>query len=269
MYRWMGIVCALLLGLLVSSRALADESVAAQIRGHAGTHRILVLGEYHGTREIPLVVAQLADVYSRDGTPLVLALEMPRGENASLQAYLDSNGDADARHALRSRAFWKVSDDQHDGRRSRDMLDLIEAMRALRQQHRDVKVLGYDEDISEHGNQSRDDAQAKALRRLHHEAPSQARLMVLAGNVHAMRRRPADAPAEMQQRPMASQLIDLDLYSVRLEAREGEFWACMQRCQALRLRAQAARPPRVETAEDRMYDLIVWTPKFSVARLID
>ena len=105
MYRWIGIVCALLLGLLlVSSRALADETVAAQIRGHAGTHRILVLGEYHGTREIPLVVAQLADDYSRDGTPLVLALEMPRGENASLQAYLDSNGDADARHALRLRA---------------------------------------------------------------------------------------------------------------------------------------------------------------------
>lgn len=270
MYRWMRIVCTALLSLLLmASPALADETLAAQIREHAGAHRLLVLGEYHGTRETPLLVAQLADDYSRDGTPLVLALEMPRGENASLQAYLDSDGDTEARRVLQARQFWKVTDDQHDGRRSRDMLELIEAMRVLAKQHRDVKVLGYDEDISEHGNQSRDDAQAKALRRLHHEAPSHARLVVLAGNVHAMRRRPADAPAEMQQRPMASQLVDLDLYSVRLEALEGQFWACMQRCQALPLRARAARLPRVETAEDRMYDLTVWMPEFSVARLFD
>lgn len=132
MYRWMRIVCTALLSLLLmASPALADETLAAQIREHAGAHRLLVLGEYHGTRETPLLVAQLADDYSRDGTPLVLALEMPRGENASLQAYLDSDGDTEARRVLQARQFWKVTDDQHDGRRSRDMLELIEAMRVL------------------------------------------------------------------------------------------------------------------------------------------
>jgi len=269
MHRWMRSACTLLLSLLLASPALADETTAAQIRQHAGEHRLLVIGEYHGTRETPLLVRQLVDDYSHEGAPVVLALELPRGENRLLADYVESNGDVSARDALRTSGFWTVRDDQHDGRRSRDMLDLIEAVRVLKEHGRSVSVLGYDVDSSDGSNQVRDDALAAELRRAYRRLPVDGTMLVLAGNVHAMRHRPMDAPKEMQQRPMASQLVDLDVYSVRLEALEGEFWACMQRCQALPLRAQAARLPRVETAEDRMYDLIVWMPEFSVARLFD
>lgn len=56
MHRWMRSACTLLLSLLLASPALADEMTAAQIRQHAGEHRLLVIGEYHGTRETPLLV---------------------------------------------------------------------------------------------------------------------------------------------------------------------------------------------------------------------
>lgn len=268
MHRWMRNACMLLLILLLASPALAGDTVT-QIRQHAGGHRLLVLGEFHGTRETPLLVRQLVDDYSRDGAPVVLALELPRGENRLLADYLDSSGDVRARDALRTSRFWTVRDDQHDGRRSHDMLDLIEAVRVLKKQGRNVSVLGYDVDSGNGNNQTRDDAMALELRRAYQLLPEDGKMLVLAGNVHAMRRRPADAPKEMQQRPMASQLLDLDLYSIRLEALKGEFWACLSRCQRLPLRDQQVRVPDAESAADRMYDLVVWLPQFSVGRLLD
>lgn len=268
MQRWMHSACTLLLSLLLVSPALAGDT-ATQIRQHAGEHRLLVLGEFHGTRETPLLVRQLVDDYSRDGAPVVLALELPRGENRLLADYLDSSGDVAARDALRTSSFWTVRDNQHDGRRSRDMLDLIESVRVLKEHGRNVSVLGYDVDFSDGSNQVRDDALAAELRRAYRRLPVDGKMLVLAGNVHAMRKRPMDAPKEMQQRPMASRLLDLDLYSVRLEALKGEFWACMSRCQPIPLPERPMRGPEADPAADRMYDLVVWMPRFTVARLVD
>ncbi|PAM44112.1 calcium-binding protein, partial [Acinetobacter baumannii] len=79
----------------MATSARADDA-ARQSRQHAGDHRVLVLGEFHGTRETPLLVRRLVDDYSRNG-PVVLALELPRGENTTLRDYLDSDGGAVAR----------------------------------------------------------------------------------------------------------------------------------------------------------------------------
>lgn len=190
-FRW---TTALLLALGVALTAHADDT-AAQIRQHAGEHRLLVLGEFHGTRETPLLVRQLVDDYSRNG-PVLLALELPRAENPVLRDYLESDGGATARRHLRGRAFWTVRDDQHDGRRSRDMLAMIEGLRVLKAQGRVIEVVGYDVNASSGGNQARDDFMAAELRRLYRGLPDNARMLVLTGNVHAMLRRPAAGNAE-------------------------------------------------------------------------
>ncbi|KRG49373.1 hypothetical protein [Stenotrophomonas beteli] len=263
-FRW---TAALLLALGVILNAHADDT-AAQIRQHAGDHRMLVLGEFHGTRETPLLVRQLVDDYSRNG-PVLLALELPRAENPVLRAYLESDGGATARQHLHGRAFWTVRDDQHDGRRSRDMLAMIEGLRVLKAQGRAIEVAGYDVNHSDGGSQARDDRMAAELRRLYRRLPDGARMVVLTGNVHAMLQRPGGAPPEMQTRPMASALRDLDIYSVRLGAQRGETWACLDRCSARPLPEQAARGPRVDTHAGRQYDLWVWMPQLSVGALID
>lgn len=268
MHTWSRVMAALLLTAALVTTARADETVT-QIRQHAGEHRLLVLGEYHGTRETPLLVRQLVDDYSRDGTPVVLALELPRSEDAALAAYLASEGDADAMKALRSGRYWSVIGDRHDGRRSHDMLELIEAVRALRVQGRAVQVIGYDLVVSTRGNQNRDDAMAANLRQAYAQLPGNARLLVLTGNVHAMRQRPANAPPEMQQRPMAATLADLDLYSVRLDALKGSIWGCLpDTCRSLPLRDRPGRELRVSTEPGRQYDLWVWMPELSVGRLL-
>jgi erythromycin esterase-like protein len=263
-FRW---TAALLLALGVALNAHADDT-AALIRQHAGDHRMLVLGEFHGTRETPLLVRQLVDDYSRNG-PVLLALELPRAESPVLRAYLESDGGATARQHLHGRAFWTVRDDQHDGRRSRDMLAMIEGLRVLKAQGRAIEVAGYDVNHSDGGSQARDDRMAAELRRLYRRLSDDARMVVLTGNVHAMLQRPADAPPDMQAQPMASALRDLDIYSVRLEALRGHFWGCMDRCKALALLERPVREPEVNTDASREYDLWVWMPQLSVGTLVD
>jgi erythromycin esterase-like protein len=241
------------------------EDTAAQIIQHAGDARLIVLGEYHGTAETPRLVADLVERYSRDNAAVRLGLEMPMSENVALARYLRSNGDPDAREALRTTPFWSVKDNQHDGRRSRDMLDLIESIRSLRAQGRNVGVAGYDvESGASNGNEARDAAMATHLHQQFNALPPGARMLVLTGNVHAMRSPPADAPPEMQQRTMASHLLDLPLYSVRLEALRGHFWACVQPCRALPLIERAPRDPELSADQDRQYDLVVFLPGLSV-----
>jgi len=263
-FRW---TTALILALGMVVTAHADDT-AAQISHHTADHRMLVLGEFHGTRETPLLVRQLVDDYSRAG-PVLLALELPREETPTLRDYLASDGGEKARQHLRGRAFWTVRDDQHDGRRSRDMLAMIESLRVLKSQRRVIDVVGYDVNASKGGNQVRDDLMAAELRRLYRGLPDNARMLVLTGNVHAMLRRPEGMPPEMQRRPMASQLRDLDIYSVRLGALRGQAWACADHCMARSLPERVARGPRVDAHAGRQHDLWVWMPELSVGTLVD
>lgn len=275
MKRWLWMAVATIamgVGSALAGPAPVSEGAAAQIMARAGEHRLLVLGEYHGTAEIPVLVAELMERYSRDGAAVRLGLELPMSENIALARYLRSDGAAPAQHALRTTKFWTVKDDQHDGRRSRDMLALVEAVRLLREQGRDVGVAGYDvEPDSTLDGDVRDAEMAAHLRQQFNALPVGARMLVLTGNVHAMRKRSDDAPAEMQQRPMASHLQDLPLYSVRLEALRGAFWACAAPCRALPLQTRTHAPPQtqVNAAADRQYDLWMWLPEFSVGTLMD
>ena len=270
-WRWMaGWVIGMALGAANAAPAPVArvEDTAAQIIQHAGDARLIVLGEYHGTAETPRLVADLVERYSRDNAAVRLGLEMPMSENVALARYLRSDGDLDAREALRTTPFWFVKDNQHDGRRSRDMLDLIESIRSLRAQGRNVGVAGYDvETGSSTDNDMRDAAMATHLHQQFNALPPGARMLVLTGNVHAMRSPPADAPPEMQQRTMASHLLDLPLYSVRLEALRGHFWACVQPCRALPLIERAPRDPELSADQDRQYDLVVFLPGLSVGTL--
>ena len=270
MKRWMRrAVLAMTLLCSAAIAAPAPDETATQIMRHAGDHRLVVLGEYHGTAETPLLVAELMERYSRDTAAVRLALELPMSENVALARYLRSDGGADARETLRTSPFWAVKDDQHDGRRSRDMLALIEAVRVLRAQGRDVGVAGYDEETDTSArNDQRDAAMATHLRQQFNALPADARMLVLTGNVHAMRTRSADAPPEMQK-TMAAYLLDLPLYSVRLEALRGHFWACFQPCRAVPLIERPPRAAKEDTDADRQYDLLIWMPALSVATLTD
>ena len=69
----------------LSATAAADwraDAVDTLTRASDG-HRLVVLGEMHGTREIPLLAGDLVERWS-DASPVLLALEIPAREHLSL-----------------------------------------------------------------------------------------------------------------------------------------------------------------------------------------
>ena len=267
--RW---IAALLLALasFLAHAAPPDvyQETAAQIRTHAGDHRLLILGELHGTRETPLLLQALLTDYTGSDTPVQLVLELPTEENTALATYMASTGDAAAKQALRTSPYWNVKDHLHDGRRSQDMLDLIEAARALRAQGRDVSVVGFDANpAGERAPGRRDADMAKTLRVGFQTLPANGRMIVLTGNMHRSR----ESYGLIDYPPATALLTDLPLYNVRIEAQRGEFWACMgyRKCGTRNLITRDAASPRAYRNPDRDYDLWVFLPRFTVARLLD
>ncbi len=251
----------------------AISAAAQQLIEHAGQHRLIVLGEPHGTREIPALVARLVAHYSQQ-QPVTLALEMWHTEQAALDAYLASAGSKADWQALASTPFWQVSNDQHDGRRSVQMRQLVEALRVLRDNGGDVRVLAYDvsrEQADTHDHHWRDRQMATNLRTAWVQQRER-RMLVLTGNVHAMRVRPSWAPAELQAAPMTSQLLELSPYVVNLTGASGHYWACLapRRCQALESRSwRGGADVEVHTDDGRAYDLWLRLPRLSVADLLE
>jgi hypothetical protein len=259
-------LCCLLA--LASAPAIAHEgdravaNAAMLVETAASGHRLILLGELHGTREIPEFVGRLVGDYAQHG-PVVLGLEVPVSEQTAIEGFLSSNGDKLAREALLSNTFWRRNDVQHDGRRNYDILDLIERLREMRASGRAVEILAYDNPDGSHvTSEKRDSDMATRIRDAFGKTPRT--FLVLSGNVHAMLRRPADAPQEMQA-PMGSHLVDLSPFSVDITARSGESWICLERC-------QAASIPRLDAAsgplKDDSYNFLVVLPRFSVAHLI-
>lgn len=250
-----------------AAREATFDTAAALVGDAAQGHRMILLGEKHATAEIPrLVTALVADFSARE--PVVLALEFPRSEQAALDRYLTSDGGPADRAALTSGSYWQVSGDQHDGRRNDDVLDMFERLRVLRAAQRDVRLLPFDvAPGAARDHHQRDRAMADYLREQFAANPT-ARFVVLAGNVHAMIRKPGYAPPEMQL-PMGAYLTDLDPWSVNISAREGQFWGCMGgRCAAKDETPAQWESGPVRDGDDDAYHFQLVLPRFSVARLL-
>lgn len=196
------------------------------VRSVAGARRLILLGELHGTREVPQLVAALVDAYASGG-PVLVAVEIDHAEQDAIDAYLRSTGGARARAALTGRTYWTRPPARHDGRRNEALVDLFEHVRRQRAAGRDMAVLAFDVPATA-DHHARDRAMATVLRAAHVALP-RGRLIVVTGNVHAMLERPAAAPAVMQV-PMGAFLRDLDPASFRITARTGEFRACRPAC---------------------------------------
>jgi hypothetical protein len=180
---------------------------------------MLLIGDLHGTREIPEFVGRLlATVSSRE--PVALLLEIPSDENPAIHAYLAGAGGAPARNQLVARPWWQ--DRFQDGRRSVAMADLLETARALRAAGRRIEVVAFD--AGEEDREDREEVMARnviAARRAHPEAA----LIVYAGNLHTSLR---EAPFRPGFEWMAMRVAKAGIAFVSLNARwpDGTAWIC-------------------------------------------
>lgn len=111
----------------------------------------IVVGEAHGTVELPALFADLACTLTADKRPLLVGVEHGPANQAALDAYLVSDGGAAARAVLLQAPAWNEA----GGRGSLAMLELIERVRQLRAAGADVALLAFDHVIETPGTSER------------------------------------------------------------------------------------------------------------------
>lgn len=181
---------------------------------------VVLLGELHGTKEIPALAGTLACHTASAGTPVVVALEVPREEQGAVDLYLESDGGAEARAELLQGTFWRRP--YQDGRSSAARLELLERLRRWRQAGQPLSVLAFD--VRGHGS-VRASGLARRLKWARGRVPG-GTLLVLVGNVQARVVRGAEWDPELS--PMGWYLAREGLPVKSLDARfsGGTAWTC-------------------------------------------
>jgi hypothetical protein len=179
----------------------------------------LVLGEVHGTAESPRFAGDVA-LAAASRAPTTLALEIPRDEQARVDAYV-AGGD---RAALLAGPFWHRA--TQDGRSSAAMLELLTRVRASGGA---LAVLAYDiaaDDPAQTDGQTRDLAMAARVVEARRAAPART-FVVYGGNIHS--RRTIGTPWGAAYRPMTWAIADAGVVLTTLDVRAsgGAAWVCL------------------------------------------
>lgn len=192
---------------------------------------LVMLGEMHGTRQIPAFTADLVCLGATRGLPVRLGVELPLGEQAAIDAYLSAppapaTSDAPPapadRDALLRSNLWTRPD--QDGRSSEAMLALIERVRTLRQAGLDVMLFSFD--VENRGDWNARDARMAELILERASAEPQALVITLSGNVH--NRVTPGLPWNADAIPMGVVVHRARSDALSLDARyqEGTAWVC-------------------------------------------
>lgn len=223
------LVLQLFAGVVLAQDGSIDAARDA-ILGESRDKSLLVIGEMHGSREAPALMAALGYHFAQAG-PVLIGLEVPVQEQARLDAFLASNGDAAARRDVLAGTYWQVPRERSDGRRSEAMFGLLERVRVLRADGCAIRLMAFD-DVDFYGaGRDRDALMAARLRELRLAHPDTT-MLVLTGNYHARLVPPDhviinDIRTDDVRKPMAGYLGDLGVVSINLRAHDGAAWACI------------------------------------------
>lgn len=231
-------VCAL----LHADPAVADTTPLCHAPG--GTkdildrpERYLIFGEMHGTTEGPGYFAEIVCEAAKAG-PLAVGIEFPARLQPALDIFLSSSGDKAAAAAFH-RAFLPFAGG--DGRGSIAMLQMIERLQMLKLAGAGIRVVAFVPPDPNDPNET-DPTQTPYEKRLAKgvlTAAANQRVVVLVGNIHAMRMPFANFE------PMAMHLPVGDTLSFNLTSSGGEAWNCMSACGPNPMPAKTEGPPRV------------------------
>jgi hypothetical protein len=200
-----------------------------EVRGAAaltGPGSVLLVGEVHGTTQMPEVVGRIAcHAASAPGADVILGLELPSDNRPAVDAYLASDGGEPAVAALLAAPHF-VSETK-DGRSSRAMLQLLVSVRAWRAAGAPIEVVCFDVAPNETKTAAERDAGMARTLVAAQRARVGSTLVTLSGNVHnrtmpGVPWDPAFVPMGVHVREAFPELVSLDFGSAG-----GTFWACM------------------------------------------
>ena len=182
--------------------------------------RWVFIGELHGTNETPDAFANLVCLAAKARQSVTVALEYPVDAQPVIDAWLASDGSDRARAALLALPAWQRK--IQDGRTSAAFLRLFEQLRVLRHAGKVASVRAFDAPSDNSDKRDRNAAMADRLKHIADETSGL--VLVLVGNIHAMRV-PLVRPA-MTIYPAASLLPDGARMSVNVDGDGGAVWNC-------------------------------------------
>ncbi|MFP2909970.1 hypothetical protein ACLESD_34010 [Pyxidicoccus sp. 3LFB2] len=182
---------------------------------------VLLLGEMHGTQEVPRFLAQTVCQVAVAGTPVTVGLELPLENQTRVDAFLESAGAEEDWLKLMEAPFWRSP--YPDGRGSEAMANMLEQLRQLRSRGLDVEAFVFDHPKAQ--GQERESAMAATVK--HQVESAKGRFhVVLSGNIHARTKR--GLPWDEKYRPMGMLLEDAldDVVALDMAYDSGSAWIC-------------------------------------------
>lgn len=182
--------------------------------------RYLVLGEMHGTNEMPAIFVDAVCLTSKK-RKVVVALELPETDQPLINAWVASDGSDEAKQAVLAAPFWNSK--FKDGRSSEAMFGLLERLRVLKSKGQIQAVVAFQPvDVKNPwGNEAYEKGMAKLIT---DNTPKGATALVLVGNVHAMRTKFERPTASYL--PMAGHLPARNALSFNIWNDGGLAWVC-------------------------------------------
>jgi hypothetical protein len=212
---------------------------------------VLLMGELHGTQEVPRFVAQSACQAAVAGTPVTVGLELPVENQERVERFLASAGAEEDWLKLMEAPFWRSP--FPDGRSSEAVANLLEQLRALKAHGLDVRAFVFDHPQLK--GQVREDAMAATVLKQVKGAPERF-YMVVSGNVHP--RTVQGLPWDRQYRPMGlllSEALDEDdVVALDMAYDSGSAWICAADPRAANARLECGvRPAKGRDNGDRPF----------------
>ncbi|WP_394781792.1 hypothetical protein [Undibacterium sp.] len=234
------------------------------------TSRVIIVGETHGTKEIPEFVSGLACSLANEDRPLLVGLEMPIDEQKSISEYLKSTGTPEDKHRLTSGKFWHPY--MPDGRSGEAMLKLIDDIRLLHAAKKEVFLFAMDMDDNQMPLPlSKNESNWPGLRNAFMALNIETRLgqypnytaLILVGNYHA--EKGIGTPEDKDGHSMAEILSHkFAIQNIDFSTTGGEAWTCEGPSARTAVCGPHSRKARAKFS-DSDYDFIVPLGKISAS----
>jgi len=182
---------------------------------------VVLLGELHGTQQVPHFVAQSACQAALQGIPVTVGLEVPDVNQERLRNFVASQGREEDWAKLMESPFWRSP--YPDGRNSEAVAYLLETLRKLRGQGLDIEVFAFDRPPLE--GDAREEVMAMTVLEVAARSPKRA-LLVVSGNLHP--RQVKGLPWNPDYRPMGLRVADVrpNVFSLDIAYDTGTAWIC-------------------------------------------
>ncbi|MFC0351769.1 hypothetical protein [Undibacterium danionis] len=218
---------------LVTTNAFANSNNCESniaIPDNVSNSRIIVIGENHGTVEMPEYLSQLGCYFVSSGKQVLIGLEIGASEQVRINSYLQSDGDSIDKSNLFDSRFWEHG--RNFGVASHAIFMIIENCRQLRKQGYDISIFAYDGaesawPVKLSKKESYWSGYREALMGLNIELRARLypehTLIIFTGDVHARRRPKSDKNHES----MAYYLSErFKTHTITFSHPAGESWGC-------------------------------------------